>query len=81
MQGSERPLKGFLLSCIAFFTAGRGVSSVSLRLTAPSAEGAFWGSRVCGRRGDFASAEARRGTEPVWQLSDRPRRPFGALTL
>ena len=27
----------------------RGVSSVSLRLTAPSAEGAFWGSRVCGR--------------------------------
>ena len=27
--------------------------------------------------GDFASAEARRWTEPVWQLSDRPRHPFG----
>ena len=26
---------------------------------------------------NFASAEARRGTEPVWQLSDRPRHPFG----
>ena len=26
---------------------------------------------------DFASAEARRWTEPVWQLSDRPRHPFG----
>ena len=31
--------------------------------------------------GDFASAEARRWTEPVWQLSDRPRHPFGSLTL
>ena len=41
-------------------------------LTAPSAE------RV---KGDFASAEARRWTEPVWQLSDRPRHPFGSLTL
>ncbi len=49
-----------------------GLSSVSLRLTAPSAE------RV---KGDFASAEARRWTEPVWQLSDRPRHPFGSLTL
>ena len=39
------------------------------RMTAPSAEGA---------KGDFASAEARRWTEPVWQLSDRPRRPFGS---
>ena len=26
---------------------------------------------------NFASAEARRGTEPVWQLSDRPLHPFG----
>ena len=34
------------------------LSSVSLRLTAPS-------------------AEARRWTEPVWQLSDRPRHPCG----
>ena len=39
-----------------------GLSSVSLRLTAPSAEGV---------KGNFASAEARR-----W-LSDRPRHPFG----
>ena len=37
-------------------------------MTAPSAEGA---------KGNFASAEARRLTEPVWQLSDRPRHPFG----
>ena len=29
----------------------------------------------------FASDEARRWTEPVWQLSDRPRHPFGTLTL
>ena len=49
-----------------------GLSSVSLRLTAPSAESV---------KGDFASAEARRWTEPVWQLSDRPRHPFGSLTL
>ena len=41
---------------------GVGVSSVSLRLTAPSAEGA---------KGDFVPAGTRR-----W-LSDRPRRPFG----
>ena len=54
-----------------------GLSSVSLRLTAPSAEGAFWGKRL--RTRDFASAEARRWTEPVWQLSDRPRHPFGPL--
>ena len=40
-------------------------------LTAPSAESV---------KGDFASAEARRWTEPVWQLSDRPRHPFGSLT-
>ena len=26
---------------------------------------------------DFASAEARRWTEPVWQLSNLPRHPFG----
>ena len=39
-----------------------GLSSVSLRLIAPSAEGVKW---------NFASAEARR-----W-LSDRPRHPFG----
>ena len=51
---------------------GVGVSSVSLRLTAPSAEGA---------KGDFVSAGARRWTEPVWQLSDRPRHPFGPPTL
>ena len=49
-----------------------GLSSVSLRLTAPSAEEAFW---------VFASAEARRWTEPVWQLSDRPRHPFGPPTF
>ncbi len=30
---------------------------------------------------DFASAEARRWTEPVWQLSDRPRHPFGSLLI
>ncbi len=41
-------------------------------MTAPSAEGA---------KGDFASAEARRWTEPVWQLSDRPRHPFGSLLI
>ena len=29
----------------------------------------------------FDSDEARRWTEPVWQLSDRPRHPFGSLTL
>ena len=35
-------------------------------------------SSFCGRsQEDFASAEARRWTEPVWQLSDRPRHPFG----
>ena len=42
--------------------------SCALCMTAPSEEET---------KGDFASAEARRGTEPVWQLSDRPRRPFG----
>ena len=46
--------------------------SFAWRMTAPSAEGA---------KGDFASAEARRWTEPVWQLSDRPRYPFGPLTF
>ena len=55
---------------------GRGevliLSHALKRMTAPSAEGA---------KGDFASAEARRWTEPVWQLSDRPRHPFGPLTL
>ena len=40
--------------------------SFAWRMTAPSAEGA---------KGDFASAEARRWTEPVWQLSDRPATP------
>ena len=47
---------------------GVGVSSVSLRLTAPSAEGA---------KGDFVPAGTRRWTEAVCQLSDRPRCPFG----
>ena len=72
-----------LLACnVASFVRGKietrqesqleGLCSVSLRLTAPSAE------RV---KGDFASAEARRWTEPVWQLSDRPRYPFGPLTF
>ena len=66
-----------LLACnVASFMRGKietrqesqleGLSSVSLRLTAPSAEEA---------KGDFASAEARR------QLSDCPRHPFGSLTL
>ena len=37
-------------------------------------------SSLCGEsRGGVASAEARRWTEPVWQLSDRPRHPFGPL--
>ena len=46
-----------------------GILSHALpRMTAPSAEGV---------KGNFASAEARRWTEPVWQLSDRPRHPFG----
>ena len=69
-----------LLACnVASFMKGKietrqerqleGLSSVSLRLTAPSAESV---------KGDFASAEARRWTEPVWQLSDRPRHPFGS---
>ena len=49
-----------------------GLSSVSLRLTAPL-------RREPG--GNFASAEARRWTEPVWQLSNRPRHPFGPLTF
>ena len=42
-----------------------------------------WSPSFCGRRqgGDFASAEARRWTEPVWQLSDRPLHPFGPLTF
>ena len=68
-----------LLACnVASFMRGKietrqesqleGLSSVSLRMTAPSAESV---------KGDFASAEARRWTEPVWQLSDRPRHPFG----
>ena len=47
-----------------------GVSSVSLRLTAPSAEGAFWGPRL--RTRDFASAEATKG------LSERPLETFGS---
>ncbi len=29
----------------------------------------------------FAPAGARRGTEPVWRLSGRPRHPFGAAFL
>ena len=49
------------------------VSSVSLRLTAPSAEGAFWGPRL--RTRDFASAEATKG------LSDRPLETFGSLLI
>ena len=72
-----------LLACnVASFMRGKietrqesqleGLSSVSLRLTAPFAESV---------KGDFASAEARRWTEPVWQLSDRPRHPFGSLTF
>ncbi len=52
-----------------------GLSSVSLRLTASSAEGVK-GPRLRTRK-DFASAEARRWTEAVWQLSDRPRHPCG----
>ena len=74
MQGSERPLKGFSLSCIAFTAAGREVSSVSLRLTAPSAEGAFWGS-ASADAGDFASAEATKG------LCDRPLETFARSPL
>ena len=27
-------------------------------------EGSFWGKRVCGRGGDFASAEATKGRSP-----------------
>ena len=39
---------------------------------------AFWGSGGASADAEnFASAEARRGTEPVWQLSDRLRHPFG----
>ena len=30
---------------------------------------------------DFAFAEARRWTEPVWQLSNCPRYPFGSLLI
>ena len=30
---------------------------------------------------DFASAEARRWTEAVCQLSDRPRHPFGSQLI
>ena len=30
------------------------------------------------RTRDFVPAGTRRWTEPVWQLSDRPRRPFGS---
>ena len=74
MQGSERPLKGFLLSCIAFSTTGREVSSVSLRPTAPSAEGAFWDS-ASADAGDFASAEATKG------LCDRPLETFARSPL
>ena len=53
--------------------------SCALRMTAPAAEGAK-GLRLRTWQ-DFASAEARRWTEPVWQLSDRPRHPFGSLTF
>ena len=35
----------------------------------------------CALRMTAPSAEARRWTEPVWQLSDHPRYPFGAITL
>ena len=49
---------------------GEGLSSV-MRVNAHD-------SSFCGRhQGDFASVEARRWTEPVWQLSNRPRHPFG----
>ena len=54
MQGSERPLKSFSLSCIAFTAAGREVSSV-MRVNAHDCSfcGGFrvcgrWGFRLCG---------------------------------
>ena len=52
---------------------GNGVSSNirSVNGPPPSMEGG---------EEDFASAEARRWTEAVCQLSDRPRHPFGSLT-
>ena len=59
------------LLCIA--AARRGISSVGLRLTAPSAEGAKGaasadaGFRLCG--GD-------QRTEPVWRLCNRPLETF-----
>ena len=59
------------LLCIA--AARRGISSVGLRLTAPSAEGAKGaasadvGFRLCG--GD-------QRTEPVWRLCDHPLETF-----
>ena len=47
-----------------------------LSLSQPSADSSLSAESV---KGDLASAEARRWTEPVWQLSDRPRHPFGSL--
>ena len=48
----------------------------SRRLTEPPRPCERGGPRLRTRKA-FASAEARRWTEPVWQLSDRPRHPFG----
>ena len=44
-------------------------------------EGSLWGEPRLRTRKDFASAEARRWTEAVCQLSDCPRHPFGSLLI
>ena len=46
-------------------------------LSQPSADSSLCGGSLL----EVASADARRWTEPVWQLSDRPRHPFGPLTF
>ena len=58
-------------------TGERGISSV-MRAAHDSSlcEGSLWGEPRLRTRKDFASAEARRWTEAVCQLSDCPRHPL-----
>ncbi len=55
-----------------------GLSSV-MRVTAHDSSLCGGSLLGCAAAGRFAPAGARRGTEPVWQLSDRPRHPFGPI--
>ena len=44
-------------------------------------EGSFWGKRVCGRGGDFASAEATKGRSPSGGFAIALWKPSPALFL